>query len=170
MAEHKTSFTQDTGLPAYTRADAFHRGIDKSDMDDRLGAIGERHTGDIYAVAAPGPEPLEPPLVVMGPRSCAHHIDGAERARLPLWIVAQAAPQRLQAITQVLVQYVRISGGRVGWRLLEADAVDSQNAQLLPVSHEIPPSHQDPAPAAPPELIVSAEAQITPSCARTPQL
>jgi hypothetical protein len=40
MAEHKTSFTQDTGLPAYTRADAFQRSINKGDMDDRLSAIG----------------------------------------------------------------------------------------------------------------------------------
>jgi len=80
----------------------------------------------------------------MGPWSCAHHVDGAERARRPLRIVAQAAALRLQAITQVLVQYVRISGGRVGWRLLEADAVDSQNAQLLPVGHEIPPESSGP--------------------------
>ena len=110
MAEHKASFTHGTGLPAYTRADAFQRGIYEGDMDYRLVAIGQRHTGDVYAFAAPGPEPLEPPLVVSGPWSCAHHVDRAERPRLPLWIVAQAAPERLQAITQILVQYVRIPG------------------------------------------------------------
>ena len=70
-------------------------------------------------------------------------------------------------LTNAAVQIEMIDGYCL---LLEADTVDSQNAQLLPVSHEIPPSHQDPAPAAPPELIVSAEAQMTPSCARTPQL
>jgi len=39
MAEHKACFAHDTGLPAQTRADAFQRGIDKSDVDNRLGAI-----------------------------------------------------------------------------------------------------------------------------------
>jgi hypothetical protein len=71
MAEHKASFSHDTSTSAYTRADAFQRRIYKRDMDDRLVAVGQRHAGDVHAVTAPGPEPLEPPLVVMGPRFCA---------------------------------------------------------------------------------------------------
>jgi hypothetical protein len=40
MAEHKASFSHDTGTSAYTRADAFQRRIYKRDMDDRLAAVG----------------------------------------------------------------------------------------------------------------------------------
>src|ERR1700722_5981232 len=153
MAEHKSGFVHGADPPADTRADAFQRGIHQRDVDDRLVTAGQRHAGDVHAVAAPGPEPLEPPLVVTSPGLCAHHVDRPERDRGPLWVLAQAAPDRAQAITQVLVEHVRISRGGADWRLLEADAVDSQNTQFLAVSHEIPLQDVRTVPAASSELI-----------------
>src|ERR1700760_1935124 len=111
MAEHETRLSHDTSAPAYTRADTFQRRVNQRDMVDRLVAFGQRHADDVDGAIAPGPESLESPLMVVGLRFCAHHVDRAERAWFPLRIVTQASSECLQACAQVLVQHVRISGG-----------------------------------------------------------